>query len=86
MTSIRATEADYGLGWMHIYPQVHVHGPSIIRGNRKALELLIHAFERALHKSPNAQAEVFANDGEGYRVHVEYVTALANLGSPPYAK
>lgn len=87
MTTILPDKEDLGLGWMHLYEQERPHGPALIVGNRKALELLRQAIDDALFKAGGeAKVEVFARDGEGYHVTVELQAVLHNLGDPPYAR
>lgn len=83
MTTILPDQDDMGLGWMHVYGQQRPHAPAIIVANRKALEQLQQAIGAAL-ASLEGEAEVFASDGEGYRVQVRMVNVLNNLGEPRY--
>jgi hypothetical protein len=85
MTTIRAGEEDGGLGWIHLYRQERPHGPALIRGNRKALELLRAAIDEALSDTKTATAEVVARDGESYRIQIERHGILGDIGQPPYA-
>lgn len=86
MTSIKPDETDMGLGWAHVRPQDGPHQPATILGNRKALELLRQAIDDALAtRAKEGEAEVFARDGEGYRIRVVQVGPLDGLGWPWYA-
>lgn len=85
MTSIRPDEEDMGVGWANVRPQDRPHSPATIIGNRKALEQLKAAVDAALAGSDDACASVFARDGEGYKIRVQMVNVLENLGWPWYA-
>jgi hypothetical protein len=85
MTSIRPDKEDLGLGWAHVRPQAGPHNPATILGNRRALETLRSAINDALAGDDNAYAEVFARDGEGYKIQVQMVGVLDHLGWPWYA-
>lgn len=63
--------AATGFPCVHILPQQCWHDPAFIVGNREGLTALRDAINDALiHES--ASTEVFADDGEGYRVAVVY--------------
>lgn len=54
---------------LHLHGHYDNHSPSLIEGNRDALELLRDAINVALGATVG-QATVFVNDGEGYDVVV----------------
>ena len=58
---------------LHVYPQGAWHDDVLIAGNRQALEGLARAVARALEQGADATEEVFAADGEGYRLVVRPV-------------
>lgn len=56
-------------GTLNVYPQHVWHDDVYIVGNRAALELLAEAVQKALDGG-RGQCLSFANDGEGYDVHI----------------
>ncbi|MGI9951951.1 hypothetical protein V3F56_06250 [Moorellaceae bacterium AZ2] len=54
---------------LHVYGQHHWHDEAVILGNKKALEALARAVEKAI-KSGRGEAEPYTADGEGYTVVV----------------
>ncbi len=68
---------------VHVYGQFTYHDDAVIRGNRNGLTALRDAIDRALAGIDDA-AEVFANDGEGYRIVVMRTSMVHQLGSPEY--
>ncbi len=69
--------------WMHVYGQYQWHAPATIRGNRRALQALRDAIDRAM-KEGSGEASVFATDGEGYSVDVHCSEVLSVIGTPEY--
>lgn len=65
---------------LHVIAQQHYHMPAFIVGNRLALENLRAAINAALATGAG-HAAVFANDGEGYGLHVAF---RINLDDVPY--
>jgi hypothetical protein len=90
MTSIMPDKEDMGLGWLHIFQQEGAHQPARILGNLRGLLLLQVALDAAIkdtgYVSHAESAEVFARDGEAYRVQVYKQRMLVLLGEPPYTK
>jgi hypothetical protein len=60
---------------LHVYAAQQWHDEACIVGTRKGLEVLRDALNAALADADGVAAgHVFANDGEGYFVHVHAVT------------
>jgi hypothetical protein len=74
-----------GVGWANVRPQDRVHAAATILGNRRALENLRAAIDDALLGDDNAYAEVFAHDGECYKIRIQMVSVLDHLSLPWYA-
>lgn len=56
---------------LHVYAQSQWHDDAFVAGDRKSLEDLRSAIDRALaHGDGRAKATSFTNDGEGFDVHV----------------
>jgi hypothetical protein len=55
---------------LHVYAQEHGHAEAYLVGTRAALDLLRTAIDEALQMNFPTCIEVFAVDGEGYRVTV----------------
>lgn len=82
--SKKLTAREYSkLPWMHVYPQYFPHSEAMIRGNREALEALRDALNDAINTG-EAEASVFASDGEGYGVKIYRTNTHRALGQPEY--
>jgi hypothetical protein len=76
---------------LHIYAQQQWHDNAFIIGDREGLEILREAIDKALQTDGPINANVFANDGEGYTVvilctesHCEMVNAYWDKLAVPY--
>lgn len=69
--------------WIHVYGQYMYHSEAVIRGTAPALTALRDAIDSAL-KGGEAEANVFATDGEGYEIKVQKVNTCALVGEPEY--
>lgn len=58
---------------LHVYAQEIWHDEAYIAGTREALEALRTAIDQAL-AAGQGHMQSFANDGEGYTVHVVQMT------------
>ncbi len=54
---------------LHVYGQSYWHTPALVIGQKTALLKLRDAIDKALQDG-HGRCDVFANDGEGYTVHV----------------
>ena len=70
MSTEKGGTIENNLPCLHVYGQQCPHGEVWIVGNKEALEALQSAIGRALDSGCSATEEVFANDGEGYKVSV----------------
>ena len=74
--------------FLHLYPQPFWHDEAYIVGNRKGLERLRDALNKALEDEGDVDVSVnvMANDGEGYSVHVVKVNdgEKINMLAVPY--
>lgn len=57
------------------------HNDATIIGNRQVLENI----KAAIAEFDDAEARVFARDGEGHRIHIQMITIIDNLRWPRYA-
>lgn len=71
------------LPWMHVYGQYMPHDCATLRGTVAALTAVRNAIDVAL-KEGTGTAEVFASDGEGYKINVTRTSTFAQLGAPEY--
>lgn len=69
--------------WLHIRGQLTYHAEASIVGTKAGLLALRDAIDVAL-VSREAEAEVFATDGEGYGLTVRCSKTVRDLGSPIY--
>lgn len=69
-------------GVAHIIAQSYFHQPAFLIGDREGLERIRDAIAQAL-ETGEARRGIFAQDGEGYGVHVLCVTE-AEMDGVPY--
>jgi hypothetical protein len=69
--------------WLHLRGQFSYHGEALISGSRAGLAALRDALDQAI-ENRDAEAEVFASDGEGYVVTIRRTARLRDMGDPPY--
>lgn len=68
---------------IHVIAQVAWHDPAFIVGNREGLKHLRKAIDAALSAHGAGHVDAFAEDGEGYGLHIRCVTD-AEMESVPY--
>lgn len=69
--------------FLHIYGQYSFHTEAAIVGDRKSLTKLRDLIDRALVSKPKkSKDDFFANDGEGYTVHVIETTDDPKIARP----
>jgi hypothetical protein len=72
---------------LHLYAQPLWHAEAYIAGTRESLSALAAAIQRALLLGGVAELDTFANDGEGYTVHVVAMDeADMDRVPPPYTE
>lgn len=59
---------------LHIYSPIWQHADGYIIGDRWALEDLRDALDRAISSKEPTSFNAFVNDGEGYTVHVAWLS------------
>lgn len=59
---------------LHVYSPIWQHADGFILGDRQALEDLRDALDRAISGKGPASFNAFVNDGEGYTVHVAWLS------------
>lgn len=59
---------------LHIYSPIWQHADGFILGDKQALEGLRDALDRALSGKGPTSFKAFVNDGEGYTVHVAFLS------------
>lgn len=59
---------------LHIYSPIWQHADSYIIGDKQALEDLRDALDRAISSKEPTSFNAFVNDGEGYTVHVAWLS------------
>ena len=69
--------------WLHLRGQFSYHGEALISGTRAGLTALRDALTLAIEQR-DAEAEVFASDGEGYAVTIRRCARIRDMGEPPY--
>ena len=70
--------AEAGRDVLHVYGQAFWHDEAYLVGDRRALRKLRAAVTAALNRG-RGSCETFANDGEGYEIHVICVDDPATL-------
>lgn len=55
---------------LHLHAQAAWHDPAYLVGNPEGLRHFVRAITEALAQGHSTSAEVFVNDGEGFRVRV----------------
>ena len=68
---------------LHIIAQKAWHDSAFIVGNLEALKLLRQALDAAMSDAGTGFADVFAEDGEGYALHVRCLTD-EEMATVPY--
>ena len=75
--------SDDPFSLIHVIAQKAWHDPAFIVGNREGLERLRDTIIAALSTEDIASMDAFADDGEGFRLHVCCVTD-AGMETVPY--
>jgi hypothetical protein len=70
MNKGRGSPAADPIPLLHLHAQAAWHDPAYLIGNPEGLRRLAHAITEALARGQSTSADVFVNDGEGFRVHV----------------
>lgn len=79
MTEIKLRD----IPWLHVHAQAREHSSVLIIGTKGALFTLREAIDKALASGGEAEATVFATDGEGYAVQIVR-TNKSVMGALPY--
>ena len=78
MNKVREPPAADPIPLLHLHAQTAWHDPAYLIGNPKGLRRLMRAIAEALAQGHSTSAEVFVNDGEGFRVRVLCDERLVN--------